>query len=131
MSKEVPFSFESHYPGHKYWRGGPEKLDEYKEELIVYGEGLLKLATHLNKTPYSTIVTLGYSAPNMINDIKSVADESRLPPHVSITGDDSWKLYYVSKSVAQKTYFNLQIPFDGGVLVDDFAEYAVKAKGLE
>ena len=129
MSNEFNFDFGSHYPGKQYWRGGLEELGDFNEELKVYHEGLLVLGEHLTTSGYANVFTIGYSAPNLMADMANLVDLSSLPNHVQLVGQNGWDLYSHPKR-AQDTYSRLNIDFDKGVLVDDFAEIAKKALNI-
>lgn len=47
MISEVTFCFDEAYPGYKHWRGGPDKLVSFQEELETYRFGLETLAQKL------------------------------------------------------------------------------------
>ncbi|MEK7514119.1 MAG: hypothetical protein AAB580_04505 [Patescibacteria group bacterium] len=128
MASETHFCFEETYPGHKYWRGGPDQLANFQDELKIYRSGLETLAQMLAYSNFTKVVTIGYSAANMMTDLLNITNlHSQFPPHIKLIGEIAWKIW---SHEAVKTYKQLGASFDGGILLEDFAETARKAKEM-
>ena len=129
MNPEVPFCFEETYLGYKNWRGGPDELAKFQGELITYKSGLEKLAQTLAFGNFTKVITIGYSAANMMTDLLSITNlQAQFPPYIKLTGEVAWKIWSYE---AVKVYQQLNISFDGGILLEDFAETARKAKEMK
>lgn len=88
MATETPFSFDYAFPGKKHWRGGPEKLASFQDELIQYKIGLETLSRILSMCNFSKWIIIGYSAANMVADMKTVSVGLPSSPQVNIFGRD-------------------------------------------
>jgi hypothetical protein len=120
MTSEELFSFDKSEPGsRKYWRGGPDELVNFQEELLTFYLELGQLADVLLTGNFSKIVVIGYSAANMTIDFLKLNREKRKRFPFTEILDYSRAISSPTKAI--ETYQKLNDPFKGGALLEDFA----------
>lgn len=128
MTQEVPFTFRTS----RATRQAPD-LAMFPDALSEYGKGLGILARRLMWHHDDGIVTLGSSAEDMWQDLRSVSLRSLaiLPKAEHVTGNRAYDLYRGNLFDMEPAYRRSGVQLNNKVIVDDYANRAIKIIKLD
>ena len=108
-----------------------EEVSGFSEALDDYLQGLTTLVKYIDSSNPRSILSLGYSAGNMVRDLHQLSEslDVSLPAWIRVVGQPAWNLYS-GEEIAIETYREIDQTFEETLLLEDFFGRGTKIVGL-